>query len=458
MRNLKCRATIILLSVISLFSCKKFVEIDAPGDRITTEATFSDNATAIAAVNNIYARLAITRPSFAFGGLSCYLGMYADEMYTTNTTTNLQDIANNNLSTDNSFIASNFWRDTYEPLYRINLCIENLKDNTSISKATQKQLLGECYFLRAFCYWYLVNLFGDVPLVLNSNYENSALMARNPSTEVNEQIYADLIASRGLLTNAYPTNTKLRVNRLVATSLLSRFCLYQQRWQEAADYASEVISSNVYSLENLVTNVFLVGSTEAQWQLNLDGQVINTSEANMFVPSSLATIRPVYPLNNTLVAAFETGDSRRVNWVGSKTVSGVLYYYPFKYKIKTSTTKAEHQVVFRLAEQYLIRAEANARLNRRTEARNDLNKIRNRANLSSITSDEQSVLIDAVAKERRIEFFAENGHRWLDLKRAGKLNDALNYKAGWNITDQLFPIPLTEIQVNINLTQNPGYN
>jgi hypothetical protein len=435
MKKLHFKYIFLLILTLYLYSCKDFVQIDEPGDRITTEVTFSDDATATAAVNSIYARLTIT-----------------------NTATDLQDIANNNLSSSNGYVGPNFWRDAYEPLYRINICIENLKDNSAISTATHKQLLGECYFLRAFCYWYLVNVFGDVPLVLTSEYSTNAILPRSAVSAVNEQIYTDLLAARGLLTNTYPTSTKLRVNRLVANSLLARFCLYQQRWQDAVDYATEVISSNVYMLESSVANVFLAASTEAEWQFSLDGQVTNTSEANMLVPSTIPTIRPVYPMNTALVSAFETGDTRRTNWVGSKTVSGVLYYYPYKYKIKTNAAKIEHQVVFRLAEQYLIRAEAYARLNNRTEARNDLNKIRNRANLSSVTSDDQNVLIDAVLKERRIELLCEYGHRWFDLKRTGKLDETLSTKPGWSSTDQLFPIPISEILTNTNLTQNPGYN
>jgi len=112
-----------------------------------------------------------------------------------------------------------------------------------------------------------------------------------------------------------------------------------------------------------------------------------------------------------------------------------------------------------LAEQYLIRAEARAEKNNLNGAIDDLNMIRERAGLSPLLpSSDQSQVLAAVAQERRIELFAEWGHRWLDIKRTKTADQILGpIKSLWKSTAQLYPIPTLEIQTDPNLKQNPGY-
>lgn len=116
-------------------------------------------------------------------------------------------------------------------------------------------------------------------------------------------------------------------------------------------------------------------------------------------------------------------------------------------------------MVFRLAEQYLIRAEARAQQGDATGAKADINAIRNRAGLPDTDADGQASILAAIEHERRIEFFTEWGHRWFDLKRTGRADAVLSpIKPNWQSTDVLFPIPLQEIENNPNLLpQNAGY-
>jgi hypothetical protein len=141
-------------------------------------------------------------------------------------------------------------------------------------------------------------------------------------------------------------------------------------------------------------------------------------------------------------------------------VSGVTYVYPTKYKTKTaSSDPVEYNVIFRLAEQYLIRAEARIQQDRYADAQSDLNLIRSRAGLPKTTASDKPTLLNAIESENRSEYFAEWGHRWFDLKRWGKVDTVLSTLKfpNWQSTDVLYPIPLTEIQRNPALTQNPGY-
>jgi len=114
-------------------------------------------------------------------------------------------------------------------------------------------------------------------------------------------------------------------------------------------------------------------------------------------------------------------------------------------------------MIMRLAEQYLIRAEARTRQGKLEQAVNDINTIRKRAGLEPVefnTSLSQESLIEAVLEERYHELFSEWGHRWLDLKRTGK---ALEKLEGVEASDLLYPIPEDELLKNLNLTQNAGY-
>jgi hypothetical protein len=153
------------------------------------------------------------------------------------------------------------------------------------------------------------------------------------------------------------------------------------------------------------------------------------------------------------------------------TVGGKQYNSPFKYKLNTGTPRVEYNMVLRLAEQYCIRAEARAMLDQLPEAVSDLNMIRKKAglqDLKDITTQSQALV--AIEQERRIEFFAEWGHRWFDLKRwrartathpdEKRIQEVMRvYRpATWKPTAALWPIPKDELIRNPALIQNDGYN
>lgn len=119
----------------------------------------------------------------------------------------------------------------------------------------------------------------------------------------------------------------------------------------------------------------------------------------------------------------------------------------------------EYSIIFRLSEQYLIRAEARAHLDNISGAQLDLNTIRNRAGLPNTLATSMSDLLNAIIQERQVELFAEQGHRWFDLKRTGNAGTVLSaIKPNWQATDVLLPIPETELEINPNLLpQNSGY-
>lgn len=224
--------------------------------------------------------------------------------------------------------------------------------------------------------------------------------------------------------------------------------------------ATLVINSGLYDLV-LPNQTFLDGSREAIWQVpNLD-PYSQTAEAYLFMPYA-NNIVPSYIFVNNLKNAFEINDKRLATWTGTNVVAGVSYTYPAKYKNLSNTDfPVEDYMIFRIAEQYLIRAEALANqdlLTGATGAIADINRIRNRAGLGPTAAATKTDVLDAIARERQTELFCEWGHRWYDLKRTGKATAVLSpIKPNWAATDMLYPIPANEIKTNQSLVQNPGY-
>jgi hypothetical protein len=450
-------AFLFLLLAVVFCSCKKFVAVELPPTQTTAEKVFSSDQTATSAVVGLYANLVFGLMTFCNGGMSLYPGLSADELYNTSPNEDADGFRTNTISPVNSNGAyQRTWTKAYTMIYQANAVVEGLENADKLSAGLQKQLKGEALVIRSFCYFYLVNLFGDVPLVLKTDYGENGGLARTKADEVKEQIKKDLLWAVENLAANYPSLGRARINKWAAAALLARVYLYNKEWANAEAQANAVIGSGLYSLADNLDNVFSATSNEAIWQLYSD--VSNTAEGNAFIPSS-ETVRPAYAITDHLLNAFEPNDQRKTSWLKANTVSGQLYYYPFKYKIRAFTPVTEYLLVLRLAEQYLIRAEARAEQNKPIDAKDDLNLIRKRAGLDSTTASSRDEILSAIEHERQTELFAEWGHRWLDLKRRDRAHTVLSsLKAPtWQATDVLYPIPMQEILRNPALQQNEGY-
>jgi starch-binding outer membrane protein, SusD/RagB family len=453
---------VIAMAIGSLPACKKNIEIDEPVHLITTDAVFTNDKTATSSVVGIYSEMMRTRYFFASGAMTIYPGMSADEIYSTFPSSTRDPFKDNALLSTNGTIRNDIWRFGYSFIYRANASIEGINSAISLTPGAKQQLLGEALFIRAFCHFYLTNLFGDIPLVTTTDYRVNMQLPRAASTEVNQQILADLNEAAELLPAPYTSTGKVRPNEWAATALLARVYLYEKDWKNAEEAANAVINSGSYQLIPDLNKVFLANSAEAIWQLApvLTNSGNNTHEGFLFVPFNATTV-PSFRITSNLVSAFETDDARKVSWVGKNTINGEDYYFPLKYKVSSNAPSApvEYNMVLRLAEQYLIRAEALAQQNKLEAAQQDLNMIRTRAGLQAVIASDKESLLAAIEQERRIELFAEWGHRWFDLKRTNRIDAVLASVKGvnWQPTDALYPIPLGEILINTNLDQNPGY-
>ena len=175
---------VVMLTTI-LPSCKKFVTVENPPGILTTEKVFADDRSATSAIVSIY----IDMMNYQFGGegsfvcfsMSALAGFSGNELQWTqsNTTTPaFQEFTTHDLTPPNPNVAA-FWKDGYNYIYRANAILEGIAPSTGMTPDGKKLAEGEAKFIRGFCYFYLVNLFGDVPLVLATDYRENMNLAQN---------------------------------------------------------------------------------------------------------------------------------------------------------------------------------------------------------------------------------------------------------------------------------------
>lgn len=436
-------------------SCEKIVEIPASKNQVESETVFVDSTTANAALLGAYFTLGTVHSSMKF------ISLYTDEYNTTSSALINLEYANGLLLTNNTNNNA-LWNNLYSVIYQCNNLLEGLESST-LSANAKKQLGGEAKFLRAFAYFYLVNFYDNIPLVLSTDVALNRSARQVISNEVYQQIKRDLSESIVTLPEGYIGAGRVRTNKASAQALLARIYLYRGEWQQAVDESSKVIANNAYQLSNLKPeDVFLSGSPETILQFWMVNGFL--TDAAQLIPASATTL-PVFPLREEFYAGFEPGDLRKSKWIATTNVTSSgqtrTYAYPAKYKNRAaSTTKPEFVMALRLGEQYLIRAEAEAKLSQISSAVDELNLIRARAGLVPLARNiSEENCIDAIFKERKSELFGEWGQRFLDLKRRGKLEATLApLKANWKTgSSAAFPIPNNEIIYNPNLKQNNGY-
>ncbi|NII25844.1 RagB/SusD family nutrient uptake outer membrane protein [Pseudoflavitalea sp. X16] len=478
----------------SISSCKKLVDVPAPTNSIAENNVYSSDATAISVLTALYSSMnekTITNPIQGNGSIALHTGMSSDELTLYSGVTDqvylayYQNALQVNIPPGSGY---NHWAPLYHYVFKSNAAIKGLSASKSLTSAVKQQLLGEAKFMRAFFYYYLVNLYGDVPLAVTTDPQNNSMLARLPKEQVYLQIIADLKDAQELLSADYlnqtllsSTTERVRPIRWAAAALLARVYLFTEDYAKAETQASTVINNTALYTLPALNDVFLKNSQEAIWQLQPTDIDFNTVEAQtLIIPPtgpSLGTVdNPVY-LSNNLLSSFESGDQRAVhgNWVDTTifNITPTTYdtvAYAYKYKINTSpgiTSAAdmtEYFMMLRLGEQFLIRAEARTQQNNIVGAQSDLNAIRVRAGLPNTAANDKTSLLAAILHERQVELFSEWGHRWLDLKRTRNVDKVMNVVtpqkasgAPWKSHQQLYPIPLSDLQSSPNLAQNTGY-
>jgi hypothetical protein len=456
---------ILILIAAGLPSCEKLIEIDAPINEMTSETVFKSDATAKSALSGLYSLLSQSTNHSLY--ITAFSSLSSDELEFLGTAPGYDDVRTNSMLST-SANASGLFNDLYASVYRANSIIEGMEKYSGVTDSVKRQLVGEAKFIRGYLYFYLVNFFGDVPLVIETDVTKTAMLPRTAKAEVYNQIIDDLAGARDSLPANYSASSgnRINANKYAAKALLARVYLYTGNNAAAESNATDVISAtSLFSLipsANIGTGIFVKNSAEAILQFM---PPVNPTYGYTVEGQSFVTATAGFSLRTTFINSFASGDLRRTKWIKDYTIpnTSIVNYQPFKYKYPSQTTAAaagvtEYPVILRLAEQYLIRAEARTKQDNTGGGLADMNVIRLRAGLTASTTTDKASLLLEIERERKFELFCELGHRWFDLQRTNRADAIVApVKANWQTTDILFPIPQTARDANVNLSQNDGY-
>ena len=463
----KLRSYIKIITVVSaitaLTACKKQLDLK-PHDQIDATDAITTDKDVQSNLIGAYNRAGL---SYIYGGdvfLMPDLMASQSVVKWNGTFQDLTQMVNQKLTINNGYV-DNYWLDAYRVNNQANYVLANLDKATAANKDTYE---GQAKFLRGLMYFDMARLFGKswndgdpnvnlaVPIVLKPTTVIGAdsYPSRSTVAQVYAQAISDLITAKaklqGVESKVDDFNPTFFANSYSAGAILARIYLQQGQYKKAAAEADTVIQSGKYSL---VTNyadefpfpnqnaVHVDNTTEDVFAIQVTAQQ-GVNDLNTFYASSDYGGRGDISLRATFLDEFEEGDGRLA--VYNEDSGGSLQVDKFD-------NLYGNVRVIRLAELYLIRAEANFRLNTSTGAApvDDINVIRARAGLTALSS---VVLVD-ILKERRLELAFEGGFFLHDAKRLQQNVGALPY----NSSRLVFPIPRDEMNANKNLKQNDGY-
>lgn len=364
------------------------------------------------------------------------------------TYTGPRDIFNKKMVKTNSD-AEDCWLKAYKT---INVTNNILSALNVVNDADRPAVEGEAKFLRALTYFELVRFYAQtytpgtnnsqdgVPLVLTPTriIDDKSNVSRATVEEVYKQIIADLSSAKDLL----PADNEWRASKGAATALLARVALQMSDFGKARDYANEVIESNSYSLLKNYADIFGrdENSTEDIFAIQVSSQDgINNMNTFFSISDFGGRDGDIEILDGHLNLYASNDDRRALFFSGNDAIRSGKW-----------NNQYGNISIIRLAEMYLIRAEANFRLNTTIGATplDDINLIVERSKLDALTS----VTLEDILLERRKEL-AHEGFKIHDMKRNKQDVGSLPY----NDPKLVFPIPFRETQANSNLKQNDGY-
>lgn len=387
-----------------------------------------------------------------------------------------------------SGLTEGFYNDSYQVIQAANAIINRVEEK-DFSQEEKDRISAEAKFLRALAYFYLVNIYGDVPLLLTettgSNLDETRSIARTPVTQVYDQIELDLQDAEQLPT---PFSVPQQASALAAKALLGQIYLFQGQYADAVAKLAEVVNSGQFSLLPAFDALFAIGNAtnaESIFVVESVGSANGTGNGLGFdfAPKGFALgsfTRPeqsLYPETN-LYEAYTAADSVRRNITaqpyyspGDEFGADTVYYCrkyedlnPFEMFNASNTI-----YMLRYADILLQYAEALNEVGYEADgaAFAQLNQVRARAGIDALSAAElpdQAAFRQAILRERRLELALE-GKRWLDLKRTDNavqvINDYFSQKGNGVTIDQndlLYPFPQSEVLNNPGvITQNLGY-
>ncbi len=445
---MKTLTYLLILLIIVLSSCTKVLDVQ-PTQSISSEEAIKNKSGVDRAITGAYSAL---QYSGSYGRNQILVeDLAADNLVWTGTTQDYSQIANNLIPAENGVI-DGIWSANYECINRVNNVLSRIDGIGDLTSDEHDMYKGDGLFLRALCHFNLVCFFGGVPIKTKPTLDLSNVdQARNTVSDVYTQIIGDLQSAEQLLP---PTRTLGKASAYSAKALLARVYLTAFHLNENPEFASsaiaeaeQVINSGVFMLADSCQFLYNGNATESIFEVVSDAQNRNLL-AQYFFPRSLTGRYEVSPPAQ-FIQSYEAADTNRFNCsIAYDTIN-----LPYGIKYKDITAGTDRVYVLRLAEMYMIHAEALAYTNGSIEAiRTDIDVIRKRAGLPPTLAADYPELKLAIEYERRHEFAFE-GQRWSDLVRTKRATAVLGIDEKYT----LFPIPLSEMQTNKKMTQNPGY-
>ncbi|WP_114749800.1 RagB/SusD family nutrient uptake outer membrane protein [Pleomorphovibrio marinus] len=478
-----------MLTMITL-SCGEGLLEEVPYDFISPEQFYNNETDALAAVNAVYDVLQSGR------------GVWVDELYgrtiyvvqwsPTVAQFGYDQFMQWNFQIDDGMIRS-IWMGSYRGINRANAVISRVPE-IDMDENLKARIVHEAKFLRAFYYFLLVSHFGDVPNIEEETLglTGAAYTATNAGTEAEiwQLIESDLIDAEGVLPETYSDADKGRATKGAAMALLAKTYLQQRKWQEAADKSMEVIQSGNYDLfndyidnfrletENGIEHIFSVQYTDGVGEGSMAGAFTGRSghvnpgwSSVVGEPEFFDTFDPDDErIEGTFLTEFVNNDGVTIRYNpegGANTFNRPNWRKMNLCECSLAAEDWPHNFnIIRFADVLLMHSEAVAMgANSSQDAYYGINRVRERAGLQPISGITGQELINAILWERFWELAFE-GTGLLDLWRQNVLDDQalidqfVNPQGRGNIQlprHYKFPIPLAEIDLNQNLTQNPGY-
>ena len=459
MKSFKFIGLIIL--AISFFSCSDLLDKE-PISSFSADGFYKTTSDAQAGIYGIYdAAQSVFRTNFAYWGEG-----RADNVQTAQSGEGLQLLQNN---LDES-IASAYWGSLYDMINRANYAIKYIPEIFEEGNETGTQLVGEARALRALAYFYLVRIWGDVPLILEpyQSIEQDIFISRTDKQLVLAAIEEDLsYATQNCREKFGNDRDRIMFTKGAANALLTHVYMWQHKYDEAIGSSSLVLNNPLYSL---VTNMDEWGkiftnsySSESIFEVAYDENETNSLRV-LYAIGSYAIFTP----SEKFKSSYEEGD-KRIDYVYDVTLTDPKAIWKFLGRglnDEDPTPSKQNIVLFRLADIMLLRAEA---FNKKGGEQNQLvalgllNTIRRRAGLvefETVAAAEAMYgdLETAILHERSIELCFE-GHRWFDLVRTGKAISTMQPINGLSDERNLvWPISINSLRKNPNLVQNDYYN
>lgn len=472
-----------LLLGTALLSCKKF--LDEKPISVSTDQTFWRNESD--ADKGVASAYALLRASLNTNGMAFYAyGDLPTDEYNTNEY-RLGDVSKINWSVSVPFAETGdrmMRLRRYDLFYRTidqsNRCIQfigKMTDDQFSSAAAKNNFLGEAYFLRAFNYFYMARIWGDVPLVVESvNITEAVDLPRSPQNEILKQCIKDVNMAISLLSWDYSNanNRAVRANKGAAYALLAHLYAWQGDYANCSTAASAILDRKYYQYENRASylNIFKGKSAEGIFEIaQSDENEGNTTGISFYTLKSpyltTNTGNALFIINQNTLSSLFNNDSQDLRFQKAFALTSTTDPICIKYSNITYTSGQNvtigvahnNIIIFRLADITLLKAEALAALGQYSEAKTYLNEVRTEAGLNSWEGTNDN-LFEGIIDERGRELFLE-GHRFYDLVRLGRKTGMMKFgddkmsQGDFNAGKYYWPLDPALMSINKKLTQTP---